>query len=107
MTISFPPPPAPVSHQARRCRAVKQRLATAGRPLFALLASPSGAAAEGVLAIVREVLCLSPAAAWPIRDAALEEGVIVKHLLAALRPLSGGGARSGSALLSDRCLRED
>ena len=75
---------------AHACRQVRQRLAQAGGALFRLMASPAARASEGVMAIVRETLSISPAASWPIRDAALDEGIIVKHLLLAVRPLPRG-----------------
>jgi hypothetical protein len=78
------------------CSLAKQRLAQSGTALFRLMAGPSARTAEGVMAIVRETLCISVAAAAPIRDAALQEGIIVRHLLTAMRPVN---ARANGALL--------
>jgi hypothetical protein len=49
------------------------------------MAAPNARASEGIMAIVRETLSISPAAARPIRNAALDEGIIVRHLLIAMQ----------------------
>jgi hypothetical protein len=53
------------------------------------------------MAIVRETLSISPAASRPIRDAALEEGIIVRHLIIAMQrqPL---GSPSASCVQASR-----
>lgn len=71
------------------------------------MASPVARIQDGVMAIVRETLAISADAAWPIRDAALSEGIILKHLLLALRaePAAGkNGARVARAAVAS-CYR--
>lgn len=65
---------------------LKVQLSQQGKALFQLMNSPCARAGEAVMAIVRETLSISADAATPLRSAALDEGIIVKHLLIALQP---------------------
>lgn len=65
---------------------LKVQLSQQGKALFRLMNSPCARAGEAVMAIVRETLSISADAATPLRSAALDEGIIVKHLLIALQP---------------------
>eukprot|EP00892_Ulva_mutabilis_P004250 jgi/Ulvmu1/2197/UM013_0043.1 len=65
---------------------LKVQLSQQGKALFRLMNNPCARAGEAVMAIVRETLSISADAATPLRSAALDEGIIVKHLLIALQP---------------------
>lgn len=70
---------------------VKELLSKQGKEVFRLMNNPCARASAGVMAVVRETLSISAEAATPLRTAALDEGIIVKHLLLALQPLSVKG----------------
>lgn len=70
---------------------VKELLSKQGKEVFRLMNNPCGRTGAGVMAVVREALSVGAEAAAPLRDAALDEGVIVKHLLVALQPHSVKG----------------
>jgi hypothetical protein len=75
---------------------VKSKLAEQGKDLFRLMNSPSSRSGEGVMAIVHEALNIHPDAATPLRNAALDEGIILKHMLLALKSVSTKGSDDGA-----------
>lgn len=74
-----------------------------GPELFKLMAHPAPRARDGAMAIIREVLEMGSKVALPLRDAALREGVILRHLLNALH--TGGTAGALTLFVPSACMR--